>query len=251
MMVTERIRAILADASHHVTTVDVRIGLGYTAVQLENGNVGVAFTFLQNPWTGCSAFTGSRPLSGKPAFDLIRLLGSDNLIESAIGLAAANAIANHSPKEAVPGDVLAAVPFLPSDRVTMIGYFGPLIPILREKVQSLTIVDDQAIDKDLVDPKSTATSSLKSSQVAIITSTAIINNTIDDLIEASAGCRNVILLGSSTPNVPEAFRGTPVSYLSGITVDDSKGIMQVVSEAGGTRFFKPFTKKWNVRLRDS
>jgi Putative heavy-metal chelation len=37
---------------------DVRIGPGYTAVILNDGNVGVAYTFRETAATGCSAFMG-------------------------------------------------------------------------------------------------------------------------------------------------------------------------------------------------
>ena len=46
---------------------EVRLGLGYTAVQLESGHTGLAFTFRQDLPGGCSVFPGraGRPASGR------------------------------------------------------------------------------------------------------------------------------------------------------------------------------------------
>ena len=39
-----------------------------------------------------------------------------------------------------------------------------------------------------------------------------------------------------------------MTCLSGITATDADGMLRVISEGGGTRFFKPFVIKWNVPL---
>ena len=57
------------------------------------------------------------------------------------------------------------------------------------------------------------------------------------------------MLGPSTPLCPEIFAGTPVTMLSGVTVRDAPGLLQVVAEAGGTRQFSRLVDKKNLRLR--
>jgi len=83
----------------------------------------------------------------------------------------------------------------------------------------------------------------------VITSTSIVNQTIDRLLEAACNCREVVLLGASTPLVPPAFAGTPVTLLSGVVVLDPGEILRRVSEAGGTRSFKGHVQKLNFPLR--
>jgi hypothetical protein len=181
--------------------------------------------------------------------ELLKFLVSDNLTEASLGLAAANALANTTPPDALPGDVLHAVEILPSDRVGMVGFFGPLVPTLKESVMRLEVFEsDDSIMSDLLNA-SEALNRLPYCDVTLITSTAIINNTIDALLEASVNCSETVLLGSSTPLLPEAFYDTAVTWLSGITVDDTAGILKVISEGGGTRFFKPFVTKWNLNLK--
>lgn len=229
---------------------DVRLGLGYSAVRLDDGRTGVAYTFRADLVGGCSVFQGARPLAGKPAGELLEFLESSDKIESALGLATANAVANTDQIVGIPGDVLGAVDLLPTDQVGMVGFFGPLIPALEDRVRKLLIFEEAGESGPNLLPSSEAINRLPECDIALITSTTIINGSIDNLLEAASRCRETVLLGSSTPCVPEAFRNTSVSLLSGMTVVDSPGILQVVSEGGGTRFFKPYVKKWNVRLKE-
>jgi hypothetical protein len=58
----------------------------------------------------------------------------------------------------------------------------------------------------------------------------------------------VTLLGPSTPLLPEAFADTPVTWLSGIRIENPAQVLRVVSEGGGTRTFSPYVQKVNLRL---
>ena len=75
--------AIGMQAAEQLVT-DVRIGLGYTAVELASGRVGVAFTFREAVRGCCCACQGMHPLSGRPASDLLTFLDSADPIEAAI-----------------------------------------------------------------------------------------------------------------------------------------------------------------------
>jgi len=228
---------------------EVRIGLRYTAVQLDDGRTGVAFTFGRDNCKGCSAVTWRRPLSGRPALDLVRCLDSDNHIESAVALATINAISNVHTSRCVKGDVLSVVNLLPTDRVAMVGFFHPIFTELQHRVSELVVFDEHAPFYDNFKPAGEAVSIIPKCDVALITSTTIINNTLDSLLEAAKDCRETVLIGPSTPLAPEAFEGTSVTCLSGITIDQPDGILNVVSEGGGTRLFKPFVSKLNILLR--
>ncbi len=89
--VAKRIVSCLLEAASRARVFDVRIGLGYTAVMLVDGRTGVAFTFRDQAPGGCAMFNGIRPLSTRPAADLLVLLESQDTIEAGVGLACANA----------------------------------------------------------------------------------------------------------------------------------------------------------------
>jgi len=227
---------------------DVRIGLGYTAVQLDDGRTGVAYTLGREILGGCTAFAGKRPIAGSSAIQALHYLDSDGLVESALGLAAANAVANAAPSQGVKDDILKSVQLFPSDVVAMVGFFGPLVAEIQGRVAELEIFEEHTGLLPHVRCSSEAVSAIPRCDVAFLTSTSIINDTIDELLEAAQYCREVVLLGPSTPLVAEAFEGTGATWLSGIAVNDADGLLRLVSEGGGTRLFKPFVTKWNIPL---
>ncbi len=251
MKIAHRLRDLMKPSAGDVVATDVRLGLTYTAVKLNDGRTGVAYSFGNRIISGCSVFMGTRPLAGKKASELIDFLASEDTLECSLGLATANALANTEPRPVLGGDVLEAVRFQASDRVAMIGFFGPLVPSLEKMVAQLEVFEETDRLSGNSRPSPEAMETLPESDVALITSTSIINGTLDKLLEAASKCREVVLLGSSTPLSPETFRHTNVTWLSGIVVTDPDGILRVVSEGAGTAFFKPHVTKFNLSCREA
>ena len=226
---------------------DVRIGLGYTAVELASGRVGVAFTFRESVRDCCCAFHRMHPLAGRPASELVALLESADPIEAALALACVNALANEVDRRFCDGDILDHLELRPDDNLGMVGHFEPLVAQLKESVRSLTIFDQRTDLDGNIRPAAQALDTLPRCQVALITATTIINHTIDDLLASAGACREVAIIGPSTPILPDAFLGTNVTLLSGIVVQKPKEVLRVVSEGGGMRQFKRYVRKVSLQ----
>lgn len=209
----------------------------------------MAYTLGKELFRGCTAFSGKRPIAGSPAEEVLRYLDSEGLVESALGLATANALANRALSRGVTGDVLKYVELFPTDAVAMVGFFAPLVAELQDRVAELEIFEEQTGLLPHLRRASEAVSAIPRYDVALITSTTIINDTVDELLEAARDCREIVLVGPSTPLITEAFEDMAVTWLSGIAVDDADGLLRLVSEGGGTRLFRPFVTKWNIPLR--
>jgi len=227
---------------------DVRIGLAYTAVLLDNHQAGVAFTFRESMKRGCTVFRGLHPLAGRPASDLLSLMGSEDRIEMAVASATANALANNMKEGFIEGDTLEYIHISPEDRVGMVGYFAPVLPKLKRKTSSIMIFEQITEKQGDLLPEADVYRFLPQCQVAMITSTSIVNHTVDQLLDAARSCREVIMLGASTPLIPDVFSDTPASFLSGIIIRRPEEILRIVSEAGGMRYFKKNVRKVNVAL---
>ncbi len=249
---TSLARRIVEGLTHEAviaTVAEVRIGLGYTAVKLEDGRAGVAYTFRDQAKGGCSVFHGLRPLAGRVAVDLLPLLQSSDAIEAAVGLACANALANsHDDSMKLEGDILDHLDAGPDDDVAMVGYFGPLVPKLQKSARSLTVFERVTTQTSYIHPQEEALTILPKCQIALITATSIINHTIDELLVAARGCRQVAILGASTPLWTDAFAGTGVTMLSGVVVTSPDGILRVVSEGGGMQQFSPHVRKVTMKV---
>lgn len=58
----------------------------------------------------------------------------------------------------------------------------------------------------------------------------------------------MVILGPSTPFIPEVFRRRGVTMLSGLKTEDPGRILQIVSEGGGARQFGPAVRKLSLRI---
>jgi uncharacterized protein (DUF4213/DUF364 family) len=248
MNVREKIiKAVLPEAGKYTVT-DVRIGLGYTAVQLNTGQVGLAFTFHKDIKGGCDVLKGMGSLIGRRASDMISHLDSPDKIKTALALATVNALPNSNDKTLIPGNALKQIPMDPSDHVGMVGHFVPVVALVREKCASLTIFERIDFPTGNLLPDKEIPNILPDCQVALISSTTIINGTLDAILDAAANCREVVLLGASTPLLARAFDNTPVTLLSGVVVNQPAEILSMVSQGGGMGSFKNYITKVNQRV---
>jgi uncharacterized protein (DUF4213/DUF364 family) len=248
MTVREKIKEVALKAAKGVSVEDARIGLVYTAVLLDNGQIGVAYTFHDDNdlVRRCCDLKGLRPLAGRRVEELLSLFDSTHNVESALALAASNALFNSMRDGLKEGDILEHLRLFPSDAIGMVGHFLPMVPMLQSRVSSLKIFEQVDKVQGNLLPQEEAYRQLPQCDVALITSTTIVNDTVDAMLDAVRSCREVVLLGASTPLVPEVFAGTPVTVLSGVVVKKPQEIMRIVSEAGGTRLFRGHVTKVNL-----
>ena len=249
MELRTRIHEYLFPEAQGRTIADARIGLGYTAVRLDNGLCGLAFTVKQDTAHGCSLFDGELPLEGRPAEEVLGLIRSRDKLETALGMATANALANTYSQDLCHKDILEFLDLRSSDRVGMVGMFGPLLQPLRERAAEVIVFERDTSKGEHLQPESKIPEQLPGCRVALITATSIVNHSIDGFIHAAKNCREVAILGPTTPLLPELFRDTPVTCLSGVVVSSPSQVLRVVSSAGGMRQLKPFVDKVNLPLK--
>jgi uncharacterized protein (DUF4213/DUF364 family) len=237
----------------------------FCAVVLDDGGTGVANLCPDVCGRPARHISDLLPQPGTPAAKALETPAPPQC--SAIGLATANALANRfhgaagvSPDDparygigreaGTSSDVLDELELGPDDHVGMVGCFHPLVGRVRRRAGRLTIFERGPRLSDGLLPEDQATAILPECSVALITATAIINGTIDGLLAAARGCREVVLLGPSTPLVPEVFNGPSgrVTLLAGVVVADAAALLRTVTRDGGTRDFMTSVIKVNVRV---
>lgn len=223
---------------------DLRIGLGYTVVQLDSGKTGLAATLRYDLPRGCSLLSDAGGYIGINAYKAAQLLTKPNPLEAGIGLATINAIANQGIKSNAPAP-LESLAINSSDKVGMVGYFEPMIEPIREVSSELYIFERESSSDDSIYPDWAINSLLPTCDISIISSTTLINGTIDHILNLASG--KIALLGPSTPFVPD-LRKHGVSYLFGSIVISPKEVMEIVSQGGGTRNFGDSIKKINLGI---
>ena len=251
----EQLHSHLVDRARERTIRQAVVGARFCAIMLDDGGVGVANL--------CSDVCGkpSRRASDflpRPATPAVNALATLAVSErSAVGLATANALVNRfwgdgaqQNGAVIGGDLLNALELESDDHVGMVGCFSPLVDPIRRRVRRLSIFERAPrLAPGLLD-EDQAGELLPECSVALITATTLMNGTIDALLAAAAKCREIVLLGPSTPLVPGLFARMPrrASLLSGVVVTDAEELLRTVVRGGGTRDFKTSVAKVNVRV---
>ncbi|NVN89085.1 MAG: DUF364 domain-containing protein [Desulfuromonadales bacterium] len=230
------------------TIADVRIGLGYTAVRLDSGQAGVAWTPDSNA-ACCTHFPRAGTLVNSPAGEIVTLCADKNsALARAVGLATVNALLASLPRPtSSKEEVIASLDITADDRVAMVGHFGPIINLLKSTGCRLDIIELIREKGETLSPEQ-GKQALADCSVAIITGTSLINGTCDEVLAAVGNPRAAVLLGPSTPFCPQAFSGTKITHLAGAWVLDADRVLQIASEGGGTMLMKPSVSFEHVRV---
>lgn len=265
--IVELLQSHLMDEARKGTILQAVAGGRFCAVMLDDGGLGVANLCPDECGVPSRLVSGFLPQPGTPATDALATLVSGE--RSAVGLATANALANrfageanesswnatwHSTKRwreaSVGKDLLDVLELRPDDHVGMVGCFSPMVDRIRQCVRRLSIFErGRRLTPDLL-PEGQAAELLPKCTVALITATTMINGTINELLPAARDCREVVLLGPSTPLVPEVFDASSgrVTLLAGVVVTNAAELLHSVAQGGGTRDFKTSVAKVNVRV---
>jgi hypothetical protein len=221
---------------------NLTIGLGYTAVCTDDGGVGVAYTPESNKGS-CSVLPPNEDYEGRPASEVLELLLSTGDLHRTIGLALVNAL-NHARAKELPEDrdnstMFDALGIAQGTRVAMVGHFAPIVARLKERGALVEVVDR---GKGVGDEQRFREKLESWAQVAIVTSTSIINNTLDDLLARMGEDVRVALMGPSTPLLKAPFQGK-VRLLAGTVPMDPEATLRAVRQAKGTPVIQKFSKK--------
>ncbi|HID90829.1 TPA: hypothetical protein EYP44_02590 [Candidatus Bathyarchaeota archaeon] len=232
------LKGALGTSLRSIHLIDVRIGQIYTGVVLSTGHGGVAYNFSGE--AGCQPVDEAGSISGKTA-DLALAMAEDrNLAKASVGIAVANALSSlvfqrHGRYRFVDVDVLDLI--RRGDRIVMVGYFLPLIPRVRSKASALHVLERRPIlDRGVsVLPEEEADEVIPEADAVVITGSTIVNKTIDRLLGLCRGAREVVILGPTASLVPDALFDRGVTAEMGIRVTDSRAMIGIVGEGGGTR----------------
>ena len=243
MELNHKLYECMSAAAKRVTIDQVTIGLGYTAVTTSDGGIGIAATCvaLEN---GCAGQFDVVDFEGRPGIDLLQLIVEPEPMGRTIALALVNAL-NHRHARGLPEDPGNTLLFDHFDirsgvRVAMVGYFPPLVHRFEKQQVSLSVVDDA---RGMGDKKTFYKQLDGWADVLLITATSILNNSTETIISHAGPDLKIVLLGPSTPMIPEAFAHLPIHMLAGSAITEVQRALKIVRHSGGTRALKPVTRK--------
>jgi uncharacterized protein (DUF4213/DUF364 family) len=227
----------------------VCLGLGYTGVKLESGQMGVCHSLLSEMAPACcEIIEQAGTLAGRPVPALLSLADSWDLGERVIGIATMNALSqivfkNHPDRYALEErNLIDVLEIGRDDAVVLVGLIKPFIPILRSKAKQLCILERGFQREKGILPDTACEEVIPEADVVVITGSSLANGTIDRLLELAENARTVALVGPTVSCVPDPLFKRGVSFVGGIRIFDPDKAMQIIGEGGGTPQLKQAAK---------
>jgi hypothetical protein len=248
MDLNQRFYDTFQDQAAQVNVDILSLGLSYTAVTISTGGMGLAYTYLDNGKSCCQALDGTQ-YEGRPAIDMLQTILDFDPLKRSIGLALINAL-NHEKALTLPEDADNSLLFDMLDvrqgtRVAMVGYFGPLIKVFKDRGAVLEVIDQTRKIGD----KQEFNAKLRDwADVLFLTSTSLLNQSTEEILNNVSASVRTVMLGPSTPMVPEAFAHLPVSMLAGTVPVDKENVLQAVRNGAGTRIIQRHSRKVYTKL---
>ncbi len=247
--VLTRLYEKLEETAKNRRIADLRIGLSYASVKLDNGAAALAAILPATTPTGCTVLKEAGTYAGSVASgSLAGLIKSQSPIKRAIGLATANALIKPCPEHMEDREATSYFNLQRGERVAMVGLFSPLVERIRATGAILTVIEKNPERLEILSPDDRH-KALEECDVAIITATTLLNNTFEEMINLLGSPRLVAMMGPSTPLMPEIFHDTRITHLGGAVVKDTARVMQIVSEGGGTPALRPYLYFVNLVLK--
>lgn len=231
MIVQRLIDKVKRDAASR-TLAELRIGIGYTAVLLDDGSCGVSYTFRNELGPQCGLIEEAGDLAGTNCSQIIDWAMDLNLAKCAVGIACINAVLQRGLEGFCTGNALEHIDFRPGDTVGMIGYFKPVLDRVEGKAKDIYIFERNITDGGLM-PDWAEDIYLPKCDVVIITGTTLLNKTLDGILEKCEKAREVVIMGPTTSLCPEVYRDHGVTLLAGVRVVDAQRVLKVAGEGGG------------------
>ena len=182
----------------------------FCAIELDDGSLGLSFVLLGDALGALRAGPQLEQVAGMPALELARCYVDAADAQRTLGFAIVNALTRHLFDLAgyVPppaGGSIGDLDLRPGDRLGMIGLFPPLVPQVLATGAMLTVVELRA---DLAGPRDGWHVTLDAGELAgcnkiLSTSTVLLNDTLDAVLERCRHAERVALVGPGAGCLPD------------------------------------------------
>lgn len=248
MTLNQKLYDLFENSARGVNIEVLCLGLGYTVVTLSDGGIGLSYTHFEDK-KSCMLLNQHIDYEGQPAVQLLEKIKSDNPVERSMSLALVNAL-NYKAALEYPEDKKNKIMFDKfkigeGTRVAMVGFIGPLVDLLKQKHASVEVLD---ASRNMGHKENFYAKLGNWADVLILTSTSILNNTTEEVLQNVHQKVKTIMLGPSTPMVAAAFQHLPVHMLAGTVPIDKENVLKAIRHGMGTPVLQKFSRKSYLTL---
>ncbi len=218
----------------------------FGAIILEDGSVGVMYLNLEKRVKKILSKLNLSELIGRSPHKIAMKFDSEDLVEKALGLGAINAISQWVFRKAhfdfeFTEDSIGLPDLRSNDVVGMVGFFPPLVRKIVQIGLRLVVVEKKKEHlkgsngwEVTLDPRSL----LKCTKI-LITSTTIMNDTIDSVLENCAGAEFVSIIGPTGGFLPDPLFLRGVDVIGGSQIVDHEFFIESMRQ----------NKRWDLSAR--
>lgn len=206
----------------------------FCALELEDGSMGLSYVLFDDMLERLRAGPGDA-LRGSDPMELARRYPSGDGGPRTLGFAAANAITQHLYRRAgftpnASADSIGQLNPQASDRIGMIGLFGPLVKRIVASGASLTVVElNPALAGTHEGYRVTLDASdLQGCNKVLSTSTLLLNDSLDRMLGHCAQASWFAMVGPSAGCLPDALFARGVTMVGGSWVHDGPGFAEAL-----------------------
>jgi uncharacterized protein len=209
----------------------------FMALGLEGGAVGISYLLLPDEKMEDYAILKPDDFIGKTPENLAFEFGSKDPIKEMISLAAINAICQHIMKTTrfkveSATDSLGLLAISKGDRIGMVGLFSGLVKTIRDAGAQLIVIEkNELLIKKYPDlPITLDAGRLKSCNKVLCTSTTILNNSLDGILDNCSSEAFVSIIGPTAGYFPDPLFARGVDVVGGRVVKDGDLFMELLSQ---------------------
>jgi uncharacterized protein (DUF4213/DUF364 family) len=241
---------------------NVVMGLGYTGVEVSaycyEPILGLAQTLpniIRN--IDCSKIHYAGNLMKLPLTEILGWVAEKPSLKKIIGIATLNAVSQHilqieNPYKELETDLFEFLKISQDTRVIFVGNIKPLVKKVRNLTELITIVDDNPLLKEeyknipLRESVNELSNAERRADIIFCSGSSLIIDSLEDIIHLFQSSDNYfVVLGPTVSFLPDILFDYGIDIVGGMKIIDTKSTIQVLKEAGGTKLFKDYGKKYN------
>jgi len=198
---------------------------------LADGSCGFFFTRLGDNLKQLRDKIDEKQILSTPVLDLAEGYDNANLVKRSLGLGALNAIAQHVFSRSVgvlQNDVnpLGQLDLDTSHQVGMVGFFRPLVRMLKDQRVPVTVIEQDEGYLDYEGPVDVTldVGALKRCDRVLITASTLLNDSLDSILASCAADTRVALIGPTVGCLPDPFFARGIDVVGGSRVANLYGL---------------------------
>ena len=198
---------------------------------LADGSCGFFFTRLGDNLKQLRDKIDEKQLLRTPVLDIAEGYDHDNLVKRSLGLGALNAIAQHVFSHSTnvlqnEVDPLGQLNLDSSNQVGMVGFFKPLVQMLKDQHVPVTVIEKDESYRDYDGPVDVTldTGALHRCDRVLITASTLLNGSLDSVLANCAADARVALIGPTVGCFPDPFFARGIDVVGGSRVTDLRGL---------------------------